>query len=90
MPIDLEDFIGPIVYDRIASRRTPIACDEDAALELESEDRRRLGDGNIRRGRRCSYRSYGTYMSHSSQHPDKIIGACFAPGRVHHWPVRWR
>jgi hypothetical protein len=91
MPIDLENFIRAIVNDGVASRRAPIARDEHAALEFESQDRRRLGLWNVgARLRRTNgtYMTYGTYVPHAPKHPHEILSS--AAGKFHHWPVRWR
>src|ERR1051326_6999777 len=88
MPIDLEDFIGAIVDDCVARRRTSIAGDEDATLEFKSENGRRLGLRHRRLRWDRSHRSYRPHLSHATQQPDEILSS--APDGFHHWPVRWR
>jgi hypothetical protein len=46
--IDFENFISAIEDDGIARGRAAVARDEDAPLELESEDRGGLSLWNIR------------------------------------------
>jgi hypothetical protein len=86
--IDLEDFVRAIVDDRVAGSGAAIAGDENAALELESQDRGGLGEGNVGPRLRGTYRTYRTYVFHPSQHADEIFPS--ASGWVHLWPVRWR
>jgi hypothetical protein len=88
--IDLEDFVGAIVNDRVAGGGAAIARDEHAALEFEGEDCGGLGLWDIRPWRRRTYRAYWTYMTHAPKQPNEIIGATSASGWVHHWPVRCR
>jgi hypothetical protein len=88
MAIDLENFVGTIVDDRVAGSGAAIAGDEHATLEFESEDRGRLGLWDISPRRRPASRTYETRMTHSPQQTDEILSS--ASGWVHHWPVRWR
>jgi hypothetical protein len=88
MPVNFEDFVGAIVNDGIPRRCPAIPSHENAALELESENGRRLGERYFGVLRDRSYMTYGPYVSHSTEQPNEILSS--ASGRVHHWPVRWR
>jgi hypothetical protein len=57
-------------------------------LELESEDRGRLGLWDISPRRHSTSRTYRSRMTHSPQQADEILSS--ASGWIHHWPVRWR
>src|ERR1043165_5476694 len=82
MPIDFEDFVGPIINDGIARRRAPIASYEHAPLELESENGSRLGERDVRARLSRSHRTYGSYVSHAPEQPDEILSSACAS--VHH------
>ena len=82
MPIDSEDFVGPIVTTGIAGRGASIACDEDAALELKARMVVAWVRGTSDWSFRCSYGPMDLYVTILRSNPTKSSEHSSAAGRV--------